>query len=125
MNSIGHTSPASRERARSVSAAGEVITDAELRALLIDCLNLWDVRARVTAVDQALSIAAPDGAYTVHRAAPDQRPARWVLQTPARAAAQRLPRMAPSIGALLTALRKALGAEAGNRLRIGMGAPSS
>jgi hypothetical protein len=139
------TSPASRERSRSVSDAGEgaaaltrrasrvdlsrdageVFTDAELRALLIDCLTLWDVRARVEAHDNALTISAPDGAYTLQRAAPDMRPARWLLQTPARAAANRPPRAAPSIVALLAALRNALGAEGGNRLRIGMGAPTS
>jgi hypothetical protein len=101
------------------------MTNAELRALLIDCLTLWDVCARVTADDNALTIAAPDGPYTLHRAAPDMRPARWLLQTPARAAANRPPRAAPSIVALLTALRNALGAEGGNRLRIGMGAPTS
>jgi hypothetical protein len=131
------TSPASRERSRSASDTGEgaaaltrrasraVFTDAELRALLIDCLTLWDVRARVEAADNVLTITAPDGTYTVHRAAPDMRPARWLLQTPMRAAANRPPRAAPSIVALLAALRNALGAEGGNRLRIGMGAPSS
>jgi hypothetical protein len=101
------------------------MTDAELRALLIDCLTLWDMRARVAAHNNALTIDAPDGAYTVQRAAPDMRPARWLLQTPARAAANRPPRATPSIVALLTALRNALGAEGGNRLRIGMGAPTS
>jgi hypothetical protein len=100
------------------------MTNAELRALLIDCLTLWDVRARLDADDTTVTIAAPDGAYIVEPAAPDQRPARWFLQTPARRAANRPPRAAPSIGALLTALRNALGAEGGNRLRIGMGAPS-
>jgi hypothetical protein len=100
------------------------MTNAELRALLIDCLTLWDVRARVTADDDLLTITTTDGAYIVQSAAPDGRPARWFLQTPPRRAANRPPRAAPSIGALLTALRNALGAEGGNRLRIGMGAPS-
>jgi hypothetical protein len=95
------------------------MTDAELRALLIDCLALWDVRARVDASDNALTIAASDGAYSVQRAAADMRPARWLLQTPARAAANRPPRALPSIVALLSALRNALGAASANRLRIG------
>jgi hypothetical protein len=101
------------------------MTDAELRVLLIDCLVLWDVRARVAMDGDALTIDAPDGAYTLQRAAPDMRPARWLLQTPARTAVNRPPRATPSIVALLAALRNALGAEGGNRLRIGMGAPAS
>jgi hypothetical protein len=101
------------------------MTDAELRALLIDCLALWDVRGRVAANDGGVAINTDDGIYLLQRAAPDMRPARWLLQTPARRTANRPPRAAPSIVALLTALRNALGAEGGNRLRIGMGAPTS
>jgi hypothetical protein len=101
------------------------MTDAELRALLIDCLALWDVRGRVTANDSGVAISTDDGDYLLERAASDLRPTRWLLQTPARRAANRPPRAAPSIVALLTALRNALGAEGGNRLRIGMGAPTS
>ncbi len=101
------------------------MTDAELRALLIDCLALWDVRGRVAANDSGVAISTHDGDYLVQRAASDMRPARWLLQTPARRAANRPPRAAPSIVALLTALRNALGAEGGNRLRIGMGAPTA
>ena len=101
------------------------MTNAEFRALLIDCLTLWDVRARVEADDNAVTITTTDGAYILQAAAPDLCPARWLLQTPARQAANRPPRAAPSIGALLTALRNALGAEGGNRLRIGMGAPAA
>jgi hypothetical protein len=100
-------------------------TDAELRALLIDCLALWDVRGRVSASDDGMTIVTDDGTYLLRRAAAEIRPARWLLQTPARRAANRPPRAAPSIVALLTALRSALGAEGGNRLRIGMGAPAS
>jgi hypothetical protein len=51
------------------------------------------------------------------------RPVRWLLHTPERRASNRPPRAAPSIVALLTALRNALGAESGNRLRIGASAP--
>jgi hypothetical protein len=101
------------------------MTDAELRALLIDCLALWDVRGRVAANDSGVAINMDDGIYIVQRAAPDMRPARWLLQTPARRIAKRPPCVAPSIVALLTALRNALGAEGGNRLSIGMGAPTS
>ena len=101
------------------------MTDSELRALLIDCLVLWDVRGRVAANDSDIAISMDDGIYTVQRAASDMLPARWLLQTPARRTANRPPRAAPSIVALLTALRNALGAEGGNRLRIGMGAPAS
>ena len=94
------------------------MTDAELRALLIDCLVLWDVRGSVAAGDNGVSISTDDGGYTVQRAAPDMRPARWLLQTPARAEARRPPRAAPSIVALLSALRNAMGAASGNQLRI-------
>lgn len=103
---------------------GPTMTDAELRALLLDCLTLWDVRGRVEATESGLAISTHDGIYDLQRAAPDMRPARWLLQTPARRAARRPARAAPSIVALLAALRNALGAEGGNRLRIGMGAPS-
>ncbi len=100
------------------------MTDAELRALLLDCLTLWGVRGRVEATDTGLTITIPDGTYDLQRAPLDMRPARWLLQTPARRAANRPARATPSIVALLAALRNALGAEGGNRLRIGMGALS-
>ncbi len=58
----------------------------------------------------------------MQRAPVDMRPVRWLLQTPERRAANRPPRAAPSIVAVLTALRNALGAEGGNRLRIGAAA---
>jgi hypothetical protein len=101
------------------------MTDAELRALLIDCLALWGVRGRVAASDSGVAINTDDGVYMLQRADPDMHPARWLLQTPARRIAKRPPRAAPSIVALLAALRNALGAEGGNRLRIGMRAPSA
>jgi hypothetical protein len=91
----------------------------ELRALLIDCLMLWSVRARVVAGDGGVTVSTDDGDYLVQRAAPAMHPARWFLQTPARQSAGRSPRAIPSIVALLSALRNALGAEAGNRLRVG------
>ena len=94
-------------------------TDAELRALLIDCVTLWDVKARVAVGAEGIEIVSRAGTFVVQRAAPDQRPIRWLLHTPERRAANRPPRAAPSIGAALTALRNALGAETGNKLRIG------
>jgi len=108
-----------------MAVAGEVcfdFSDAELRALLIDCLTLWNVEARVAAGDDGMLIDTADGRFVVQRAAPALRPLRWSLQTPERRAANRPPRATPSIGALLAALRNALGAEGGNRLRIGIGA---
>ena len=95
------------------------MTDAELRVLLRDCLVLWDVPGKVTASDAGMTIDAPDGQYTLQRAAPDLLPVRWLLQTPPRAAAGRPPRAAPSIVAALSALRNALGATGGAALRIG------
>ncbi len=94
-------------------------TDAELRALLIDCVALWDVEARVVVGAEGIEIASSAGAFLLQRAAPDMRPIRWLLHTPERRSANRPPRAAPSIGAALTALRNALGAETGNKLRIG------
>jgi hypothetical protein len=86
---------------------------------LIDCLALWGVRARVGADDRGVMVNTDDGDYLVQPAASAMRPARWFLQTPARQVAGRSPRAIPSIVALLSALRNALGAEPGNRLRVG------
>ena len=105
--------------AGSPSTGMTMWTDAELRALLIDCLTLWDVKARVAVGAEGIEIASRAGTYLLQRVAPDQRPIRWLLHTPERRAAGRPPRAAPSIGAALTALRNALGAETGNKLRIG------
>ena len=99
------------------------MTNAELRALLIDCLTLWDVQGRVTADRDGVTVGAGDGDFVLQRAVPEMHPARWRLQTPARRAASRPPRAAPSIVALLSTLRNAVGAEGTNRLRIG--APAS
>jgi hypothetical protein len=101
------------------------MTDAELRTLLTDCLAVWGIRGSIAIADTGLQITTPDGTFMVQRAAPELRPARWLLQTPARQAADRPPRAAPSIVAVLAALRNALGAESGNRLRIGTGAPAT
>ena len=95
------------------------MTDAQLRALLLDCLKLWAVTGKVTVRDDGLMIETPDGAFTVTRAKPDLRPIRWFYQTPERAAVGRAPRAAPSIVALLSALRNAMAGAGGDRLRVG------
>ncbi|HTW72624.1 MAG TPA: hypothetical protein VME47_22290 [Acetobacteraceae bacterium] len=95
------------------------MSDAELRSLLRDCLHLWDIPGKVTAADDGMAVETPDGRFLLQRAAPDMRPAGWLLQTPERAAAGRPPRVAASIVAALGALRNALGAAGGASLRIG------
>ncbi|WP_158932217.1 hypothetical protein [Acidisphaera sp. S103] len=95
------------------------MTDSQLRALLLDCLKLWEIEGKITAADPGLLIQTPFGSFTVTRADPDLRPVRWFYQTPERAAAQRPPRPVPSIVALLSALRNAMGGTRGDRLRIG------
>jgi hypothetical protein len=97
------------------------MTEAELRALLIDCLTLWAIDARVSVGDAGTELHTNEGQFLVQRADPDLHPVRWLLQTPPRRAAGRPPRAVPSIGALLSALRNALGAERGVSLRIGGG----
>jgi len=94
------------------------VTDAELRGLLSDCLKLWAVDGRFEAGAEGWEIETPDGMFSIARAAPDLRPARWFLQTPERRAAGRPARTAPSIVAALSALRNNLGA-AGGKLRVG------
>jgi hypothetical protein len=96
------------------------MTDAQLRSLLVDCLKLWEVKGKVTVRDtNGLTIETPNGLFTVARADPDLRPLRWFYQTPERAAVQRPPRAAPSIVALLSALRNAMEGTGGDRLRVG------
>jgi len=95
------------------------LTDAELRMLLLDCLHLWAVPGRVVVDDDSVTIMAADGAFSVRRADPDLRPVRWFLQTPERSVAGRPPRALPSVVALLSALRNALGGEGGRALRVG------
>jgi hypothetical protein len=97
------------------------VTDAQLRALLLDCLKLWEVRGTVVAGDAGLVVETPAGAFTVARAEPDLRPLRWFYQTPERSVAGRPPRAAPSIVALLSALRNAMEGAGGDRLRVGGG----
>lgn len=97
------------------------MTGAELRTLLRDCLTLWRVEGRLTPVEDGWAIETAEGAFTIRRADPSLRPARWAYQTPERAAAGRPERMAPSIVAALSALRNNLGAGRGQAIRIGGG----
>ncbi|MCW3474267.1 hypothetical protein [Limobrevibacterium gyesilva] len=88
-------------------------TDAELRGLLLDCLRLWDIAGAVTATADGLRVETATAACTIRRG---PAPTRWFLATPTRT------RPSPSIVALLSALRRALGADPGIRARIGAGA---
>jgi hypothetical protein len=94
------------------------MTDSELHGLLRDCLTLWGIKGHVAPGDEGMEVRTMEGIYLVRRADPELRPLRWLLQTPSRRAAGRPPRAVPSIGALLSALRNALGTAPGARLRI-------
>jgi hypothetical protein len=97
------------------------VTDAELRALLLDCLKVWEIDGRLSLSDEGCEIETKDGVFSIARADAELRPARWMLQTPERRAAGRPARAAPSIVAALSALRNNLGAAAGEKLRVGGG----
>jgi hypothetical protein len=92
------------------------VTQAELRSLLLDCLVLWGVQARITGDDAGLIVAAAPGAITITGGA---APLRWFMQTPERQSAGRQPRALPSVVALLSALRAALNVPTGSSARIG------
>jgi hypothetical protein len=95
------------------------VTQAETLSLLRDCLTLWEVEARLVAEEDGIALVTAAGRYHLTAVDVAFRPARWQLQTPAREAAGRPARMHPSIGALLSGLRNELGANTGNRLRVG------
>ena len=96
------------------------MTPAETLSLVRDCLVLWQVDAKLAVgAEEIILTTAAGERYTIAAVDVSQRPARWRLQTPARKNAGRPPRMHPSIGALLSALRNELGANIGNRLRVG------
>jgi hypothetical protein len=97
------------------------MTDAQLRALLIDCLKLWEVKGKVSVREADLAIETAFGLFTVTRADCGLRPVRWFYQTPSRAGAGRPPRAVPSIVALLSALRNAMEGAGGDRLKVGGG----
>lgn len=98
------------------------MTPAELRALLRDALRLWGVAGSVTVGEGYVAVSRPEGEF---RISPGPAPTRWFLLTPERAAAGRGARPAPSVTALLTALRAALGVAPGIAARIGPGASVS
>ena len=82
---------------------------------------MWEVKGKITVRDVDIVIETLEGVFTVAQAGPELRPLRWFYQTPQRAAAKRPPRAAPSIVALLSGLRNAMGGTGGDRLRIGGG----
>jgi hypothetical protein len=83
------------------------MTDAELRALLVDCLALWGVKGNVVAGAGPIEIATASGWFVLRRTGSADEPIRWLLHTPGREAAGRGPRALPSIVAALSALRSA------------------
>ncbi len=83
------------------------MSDAELRALLLDCLSLWAIEGDVTMAGGVAEIGTPAGRFALCRAAPTDRPIRWLLHTPDRAADGRSPRALASIVAALSVLRRA------------------
>ena len=90
--------------------------------LLLDCLALWGIDGSVAVGDVGVTIVTSQGDFLLQQAPVDMRPVRWLMQTPDRRAAGRPPRALPSIVALLAALRHGVGAEGGNRIRIGASA---
>ena len=68
-------------------ASASAETDAELAKLLTDCLVVWGVTGRVVPGESGIAVAADGVICTVSRVPTEQRPARWLLQTEARAAA--------------------------------------
>ena len=89
------------------------MTDAELRALLVDCLRVWGVGGRVEAGDaNTVRVIFGTERFVLQRAGGEEYPARWLLRTPLREAAGRGPRTAASVTSALRALRTALAAEA-------------
>jgi hypothetical protein len=90
-----------------------------LRGLIADCLSVWGLQGRISPCAEGVEIVVDGRSLLLQPASIDMRPVRWLLHTPERRAAKRPPRAAPSIVAMLTALRNALGAEGGNKLRIG------
>jgi hypothetical protein len=88
-----------------------LLTLAEQRDLLRDCLRLWEVEGKVVVGDDGVSVVAADGTYTLTAG---DSVVRWFLKTPDRP----LPRAVPSIVAALSRLRNALGAQGGAMPRV-------
>lgn len=83
----------------------DVVTQAELRALVADCLAVWGATGRVEPDGDGVAITTAAGRCAVRPAAPELRPVRWWVETPERLAAGRRPRPATSIGAALAVVR--------------------
>ncbi|MGH7081773.1 MAG: hypothetical protein ACREFV_04825 [Acetobacteraceae bacterium] len=84
---------------------------AELANLLQDCLVVWGVEGRSVPEADGIAVIAAAGSCLVMPAGPERRPARWLWQTEARAAAGRPPQAAHSITGLLGGVREAIGAD--------------
>lgn len=81
------------------------MTPPELRALLADCITVWDVaEARVAIEGEGVVVTGRDLVLRVDPAAPGDRPLRWWITRPG----QRRP-CTGTLG-LLRGLRNALGA---------------
>ena len=97
------------------------------RTLLADSLAVWHVRGTVQAGEpsEVAVIHAEDGTIVrVERALDSERPVRWwvrwhELNAAAQGAGASRSRPCTSAVGLLRAVREALGAEGGRRLRIG------
>ena len=87
------------------------MTEAELRALLADCLMLWGVAGRAAATGDGVVIEAAAGTVRIAPADPALRPVRWFVRTPELVAAGRPPRAAASIAAVLGVVRAAVSAQ--------------
>lgn len=88
------------------------MTNAELANLVTDCLAVWGVEGRVVATEAGISVDGAGTSCTIARTSPEQRPARWLLQSERRAASGRAPQAVSSITGVLGGLRAALGADA-------------
>jgi hypothetical protein len=91
----------------------EGLNQTELAALLRDLLAVWEVEARLDAEPDHLRLRTATATLAIR---PGPPPARWFLATGART------RPHPSLPALLTAIRQALGLAPGAKARVGPGA---
>jgi hypothetical protein len=91
----------------------ERLSQTELRVLLRDILEVWGLDATLTAEPDHLRLQTATVTLAIRQG---PAPTRWFLATPTRT------RPHPSLPALLTALRQALGLPPGARARVGPGA---
>ncbi|HEY6430537.1 MAG TPA: hypothetical protein VIZ17_01015 [Acetobacteraceae bacterium] len=90
------------------------MTEAELRALVADCVAVWGVGGRVAgAADGGVEVASATGRCVIRAAGMEERPARWYVEVPERVGAGRASRGLPSVVAMLAALRRRLEGETG------------